>query len=221
MPVNHLWGHNQGTSSRQSGPDHPSAAIGSGEDEGHMSSDGDTYQDLPEASSSSSSSKFKYSPRGRRYNFDPAAVPWWNEEVVEVAPTPNTRDNRSGRREQEPGELPLKRPNLFIPETTGAFEVGRRKRIGMFSVLPFQQHGTNTLLLYSASLRSSNILLPISWDSLWLCSHQTSLDQRRCIPGSLHAKRTRPMGFRMLRTGNSVFPSTPTPSRQRANYNPV
>lgn len=208
MPANHPWEHYQGSSSRKQGPDHPSVAIGSGEDEGHMSSDDDTYQDLPEASSSSSSSKFKYSPRGRRYNFDPAAGPWWNEGIVEDAPTPSTRDNRSGRGEWETGEFPLKRPNLFIPETTGAFEVGRRKRIGMFSALSFSRM---VLILYSASLRSSDILLPISRNSVWICSHQTRLDQRRCIPGPLHARRTRPRGFRMLRTGNSVFISPSIP----------
>ena len=120
-PISYLdsWLHRPGPFSRQ--PDHSSDSE---ED------DNNAYQDLPEESISSSfSSVFSHPAHGNRYD-SPVAGPGWNE-VVEDA---TTSDRDTGIRqvaEPEPASIVPDEAEWFLPETKGAFEVGRGRRIGM------------------------------------------------------------------------------------------
>lgn len=93
--------------------------------------DEDTYQDLPDESISSSfPSTFSCPPLSHRLSFNPVARPGWNESTTED--TAPARDHRpSVAAETGPRELTLEGPELPLPETKGAFEIGRRKRVGM------------------------------------------------------------------------------------------
>lgn len=122
------WEHSPDAFRRQSHPDQPSPAEPNSDD--GVDSDEDTYQDLPDASISSSfPSTLSYQPYTHRLSFNPVAGPGWNESTVEeIAPA---RDYRPDIPEHEPRELALEGPELPLPETRGAFEVERRERISM------------------------------------------------------------------------------------------
>lgn len=118
------WRHNPGVFRGQQ----PSPTDSHEEDE---EDDEDTYQDLPDESISSSfPSTFSCPPLSHRLSFNPVARPGWNESTTED--TAPARDHRpSVAAETGPRELALEGPELPLPETKGAFEIGRRKRVGM------------------------------------------------------------------------------------------
>lgn len=95
--------------------------------ENESEDDDETYQDLPESSSSSASfvSRFSQNSAGRRLNFYPYAGPGGDEAPSDIL-----------------GLL-----NLETSKTIAAFEVDCRTRIGMFC-----QYGTSTRLILPAQV---------------------------------------------------------------------
>lgn len=95
-----------------------------------VESDEDAYQDLPDASTSSSfPSTLSYQPCTHRLSFNPVAGPGWNESTVEDRSF--ARDYRPDIFEDGQRELTLEGPELPLPKTRGAFEVEHRERISM------------------------------------------------------------------------------------------
>lgn len=128
------WEHSPDAFRRQS---HPGGQAASSppppperdSDDG-VDNDEETYQDLPDASISSSfPSTLNYQPCTHRLSFNPIAGPGWNESTVEE--TPSARGYRPDISEHGPRELALEGPELPLPVTKGAFEVERRERISM------------------------------------------------------------------------------------------
>lgn len=117
------WEHNPSAFRGQQSP-----PTDSHEEDGE--DDEDTYQGLPDLSVSSSfPSTFSYPPLSRRLSFNPVAGPGWNESTVED--TASVRDRRPDvAAETGPSELALEGPEIPLPETKGAFEIGHRRRIG-------------------------------------------------------------------------------------------
>ncbi|KAJ1708709.1 MFS transporter Fmp42 [Aspergillus flavus] len=104
------------------------------------SEDGAAYEELPEESLSSSfPSTFSFPVTRQRLNFNPYAGPGWNEASVEDAGDEHTSLMRVPSRTPRPGVIEgedsvtqnglVKQQEVSLPETTGAFEVGRAKRI--------------------------------------------------------------------------------------------
>lgn len=106
---------------------------------GDESDDDDlAYHDLPDASPSSSfPSTYSHASFRNRLNFNPYAGPGWNEPSVDdnadrlsirrvVSDVPAPNENQTERAEPVPE---AKSPDWEGLETTGAFEVGRTRRI--------------------------------------------------------------------------------------------
>lgn len=125
------WEHSPDAFRRQAHPGQasPPPPAEHNSDDG-VDSDEDTYQDLPDASISSSfPSTLNYQPCTYRLSFNPISGPGWSESTVED--TPSARDYRPDVPEDGPRELALEGPELPLPVTRGAFEVERRERVGM------------------------------------------------------------------------------------------
>ena len=117
-PISYLdsWLHSPGPPGRQ--PDHLSD---SDED------DNTAYQDLPEESISSSfPSVLSHPSHGNRHE-NPGSRPGWND-VVEDATSRDTGIQVTGPASLVPEEAE------WLSGTTGAFEVRRRIRIGIYNV---------------------------------------------------------------------------------------
>ncbi|KAF7592131.1 hypothetical protein BBP40_000679 [Aspergillus hancockii] len=125
------WEHNPASIRRQD----QASVVGSDDDA--------AYQDLPEETLSSSfPSAFSFPVSRQRLNFNPYAGPGWNEASIddgvdERSPLPriSPQTSRAGRLGEVEGEDRVTQNGVVKPqetsplETTGAFEVGRTKRI--------------------------------------------------------------------------------------------
>lgn len=168
------------------------------------------YHDLPDASLSSFfPSTYSHPSLRRRLNFNPYAGPGWNEPVDEA-----NADRISVQREAPdvPAQDPETQPERTAPvpqakpqdwdglETTGAFEVGRTRRVCKLSLACTAAQAN----INSASLYCGDLLLLLGRRRLWIRRDQTGFPQRRRLSRPvLHRRAGRGAGS-LLRTGNSV-----------------